>query len=165
VHAPGIHFKTCRSRYHHAMNRQEKREGEAVAWRGLSKAQWEAFSIHVPAPKASVRGRRPRVEDRRCVEGIIWVLGIASPWSELPPRDGSPCTGWRQSKLWAQTRVLLKRWRPFLAPFKDQQQLRWAECVADGSFLPAQQGGPTWARRNAAGGPSGWCWSMARGLH
>jgi transposase len=55
-----------------------------MAWRGLTKAQGDASRIHLPQPTASAPGGRPRVEDRRCVEGILWILWTGTQWSELP---------------------------------------------------------------------------------
>jgi transposase len=135
-----------------------------MAWRGLTKQQWEAIRIHLPQPKVSQRGGRPRVEDRRCFEGILWILWTGAQWSELPRRYGSPSTCWRRLKQWEETGVLLKLWRSFLAQLNDQEKIRWDECFADGSFIPAKKGGPRSARPNAARGPSGWFWSMARVL-
>ena len=56
-----------------------------MAWRRLMKQQWEAIRVQLPQPKAPSRGGRPRVEDRRCLEGILWILYKAyrlepSPW-------------------------------------------------------------------------------------
>jgi transposase len=134
-----------------------------MAWRKLTKPQWDAIRVHLPQPKASPRGGRPRADDRRGFEGILWVLWTGAPWSELPRRYGSASTCWRRLKQWEETGVLLKLWRGFLAQLNAQQKLRWDECLADGSFIPAKKGGPRSARRNAARGPSGWFWSMARG--
>jgi transposase len=135
-----------------------------MAWRGLTNTQWEAIRIQLPQPKASPRGGRPRVEDRRCLEGILWILWTGAQWSELPQRYGSPSTCWRRLKQWEETGVLLKLWRAFLAQLNDQAKLRWDECFVDGSFVPAKKGGPKSGRRNAARGRSGWFWSMARVL-
>ena len=135
-----------------------------MAWRGLTKPPWEAIRVHLPQPKVSRRGGRPRVEDRRCVEGILWILWTGAPWRELPRRYGRPSTGWRRLKPWEETGVRLKRWRVFLAQLHDQQKLRWDECVVDGSFVPAKQGGPKSAPPSGARARSGWCWAMARVL-
>jgi transposase len=135
-----------------------------MAWRRLTKQQWEAIRAHLPQAKASPRGGRPRVEDRRCFEGILWILWTGCQWSELPRRYGSPSTCWRRLKHWEETGVLLKLWRALLAQLNDQQKLRWDECFVDGSFVPAKKGGPKSGRRNAARGPSGWFWLMARVL-
>jgi transposase len=135
-----------------------------MAWRRLSRAQWDIIRVHLPQAKASSRGGRPRVEDRRCFEGILWILWTGAQWSELPRRYGSPSTCWRCLKHWEETGVLLKLWRAFLAQLNDRQKLRWDECFADGSFIPAKKGDPKSAQRGAARVRSGWFWSMARVL-
>jgi transposase len=135
-----------------------------MAWRKLTKQQWDAIRVHLPQPKASPRGGRPRVDDRRCFEGILWILWTGAQWSELPKPYGSPSTCWRRLKQWAESGVLLKLWRVFLAQLNDRQKLRWDECFADGSFIPAKKGGSKSARRNVARARSGWLWSMARVL-
>jgi transposase len=113
-----------------------------MAWQGLTKQQWEAIRVHLPPPKASTRGGHPRVDDRRCVEGIRWILWTGAQWSDLPRRYGSASTCWRRLKEWEEPGGLLKLWRAFLAQLNDQQKLRWDECFADGSFVPAKKGGP-----------------------
>src|SRR5262249_32833354 len=80
-----------------------------MAWRRLTKEQWEAIRVHLPQTKVSPRGGRPRVEDRRCLEGILWILWTGAQWSELPRQYGSPSTCWRRLKQWEETGVLLKR--------------------------------------------------------
>jgi transposase len=124
-----------------------------MAWRSLTTQQWEAIRIHLPQPKVSPRGGRPRVADRRCLEGILWILWTGAQWSELPRRYGSPSTCWRRLKQWEETGVLLKLWRAFLAQLHDQQKLRWEH---------------TWRRHprrrsRASSGPSTWSRSAAWG--
>jgi transposase len=135
-----------------------------MAWRGLTKEQWEAIRVHLPQAKLSPRGGRPRVADRRCFEGILWILWTGAQWSELPRRYGSPSTCWRRLKQWEETGVLLKLWRAFLAQLNDQEKLRWDECFADGSFIPAKKGAPRSGQPSGARVQSGWFWSMARVL-
>src|SRR5919109_3735683 len=135
-----------------------------MAWRKLTEQQWEAIRVHLPQPKASLQGGRPRVEDRRCFEGLLWILWTGAQWSELPRRYGSPSTCWRRLKPWEETGVLLTLWRAFLAQLKDQQPRRWGECFADGRFIPANRRGARSARPHAARGQRGWFWSIARVL-
>ena len=59
-----------------------------MAWRGLTTHQGDAIRVHLPEPTVSARGGRPRVEDRRGVEGILWMLWTGAPWGELPRRYG-----------------------------------------------------------------------------
>jgi transposase len=86
-----------------------------MACRGLTKQPWEAIRVHLPKSKVSPRGGRPRVDERRCFEGLLWILWTGAPWSELPRRYGSPSTCWRRLKAGEETGVLLKLWRAFLA--------------------------------------------------
>ena len=135
-----------------------------MAWRGLTKEPWEAIRVHLPQPKVSRQGGRPRVEDRRGVEGILWIRWTGAQWSELPRRYGRPSTCWRRLKPWEATGVRLKLWRAFLAQLNDQQKRRWDACFIDGSFVPAKKGGPKPAPPSGARARSGWFWSMARVL-
>jgi transposase len=61
-----------------------------MAWRKPTKQQWEARRVHLPQRKATPRGGHPRVDDRRCFEGILWILWTGAQWSELSKRYGSP---------------------------------------------------------------------------
>jgi transposase len=135
-----------------------------MAWRGLTTQQWHAIRVHLPQPQVSPRGGRPRLDDRRCLEGILWILWTGAQWSELPRRYGSPSTCWRRLKEWEEAGVLLQLWRAFLAQLNDEQKLRWDECFADGSFIPAKKGGRGSGKLSGARARSGWFWSMARVL-
>jgi len=57
-----------------------------MAWRGLTTHQWDAIRVHLPEPTVSARGGGPRVEDRRGVEGILWMLWTGAQWGERPRR-------------------------------------------------------------------------------
>jgi transposase len=114
--------------------------------------------------QASSEGGRPRADDRRCFEGILWILWTGAPWSELPDRYGSPSTVWRRLRQWEDDGVLLQPWRAFLNQLNDAQKIRWDERFVDGSFAPAKKGGARWALPNAARARNGWFWSMARVL-
>src|SRR5229473_1790031 len=135
-----------------------------MAWRALTDAQWERVRPHLPREKHRPQGGRPRADPRRCFEGILWVLWTGAPWSELPPRYGSPTTCWRRLRQWEESGVLLALWRAFLNELNDRRKIRWNECFVDGSFAPAKKGAPKSARPSAARAQSGWYWSMARVL-
>ena len=135
-----------------------------MAWRQLTEAQWDRVRVVLPPVKPSRKGGRPRADDRRCFEGILWILWTGAPWSELPRRYGSPTTCWRRLKQWEESGVLLALWRTLLKTLNDRQKLRWNECFIDGSFAPAKKGAPKSAQPSAGRAQSGWYWSMARVL-
>jgi len=135
-----------------------------MAWRRLTDRQWDLIRKHLPAHKPAPKGGRPWVDDRKCLEGILWILWTGAPWSELPRRYGSSTTCWRRLSEWSRTGVLLDLWRAFLAQLNEREQIRWNECFIDGTFAPAKKGAGASAQPSGARERSSWYWPMARVL-
>jgi len=49
---------------------------------------WELIEPFIPTPRARPKGGRPRLADRACLAGIVFVLRSGVPWEMLPPRSG-----------------------------------------------------------------------------
>ncbi len=129
-----------------------------MSWERLSDGQWERIKKVIPPrkrpwKKKSRRGRKP-VEDRKCFEGILWILWTGSPWVALPKIYGAKSTVHRRLKAWAENGILEKLWRVFLAELEDKDQLHWNECFVDGTFASAKKGAHASVKRNAARGRS-----------
>lgn len=60
-----------------------------MSWRKLTDIQREKISEHLPVRKKSPKGGRPPTDNKKCFEGILWILWTGAPWSELPNRYGS----------------------------------------------------------------------------
>src|SRR5258708_32507447 len=52
----------------------------------LTDAQWAKFEAAIAA--ANIRGARPRVEDRRTIEAIVWRLDNGAKWRSIPAEPG-----------------------------------------------------------------------------
>jgi transposase len=128
----------------------------------LTEEQWKRIEPLLPQPKKSPKGGRRPIENRRVLEGILWVLWTGAPWKEVPKQYASGSTCWRRLKAWEQHGVWLKAWRAFLGELDAKGHLDWSECFADGSFAPAKKGGAASARPSGARARSGWWWSTAR---
>lgn len=135
-----------------------------MAWKSFTDRQWERIEPHLPKAVARPFGGRPRVDDRRCFEGVLWILWTGAPWAALPSEYGSATTCWRRLQEWEESGVLLEMWRSFLADLNDRQRIRWDECFADGTFASAKKGALASARPRGAREQSLWFWSMARVL-
>ncbi len=61
----------------------------------LTDEQWRKIEPLLPKVKRSPEGGRRRVDDRRCFEGILWVLRSGARWKDLPAQYPSPSTCWR----------------------------------------------------------------------
>jgi len=125
----------------------------------LTDEQWKR--IEPLLPQSSGRGR-PWADNRRVLEGILWVLKTGARWRDLPPEYPSPSTCWRRLQLWEEQDVWLDVWRQFLAELDARGQLDWSESFVDGSFAPAKKGARVSAKPSGARARSGWWWSTAK---
>ena len=125
----------------------------------LSDEQWG--KLEPLLPKEHSRGR-PWADNRRVLEGILWVLKTGARWRDLPKEYPSASTCWRRLRQWEQQEVWLKIWRQFLSELDQQGRLDWSESFLDGSFAPAKKGAPASEKPSGAKARSGWGWSTAK---
>jgi transposase len=135
-----------------------------MAWRAVTDRQWELIAKQLPKRKLNPKGGRPPTDDRKCFEGILWILWTGAPWSQLPERYGSKSAVHRRLSEWAESGVLLTLWRAFLDQLNDQKKVRWNECFIDAMFVSAKKGAQKLAKPSAARERSLWYWPMARVL-
>jgi transposase len=135
-----------------------------MTWRAVTDRQWKLIEPHLPKYKRNPRGGRPRLDNRQCFEGILWILWTGAPWSELPERYGSKTAVHRRLSEWAKSGVLLNLWRAFLDQLNDRHKIRWNECFVDGMFVTAKKGATALAKPNGARARSLWFWQMAKVL-
>ena len=128
----------------------------------LTDAQWEKIRPLLPKRPARPRGGRPAANDRKVLEGILWILRSGARWQDLPEEFPAPSTCWRRLRDWEEQDVWLEIWRAFLGELNARQQIAWSESFMDGSFAPAKKGAAESARPSAARARSGWWWSTAR---
>jgi transposase len=104
----------------------------------LTDRQWAFISPLLPLP---ARTGRPRADDRRTIDGILYVLITGCRWQDLPREYGAPTTVWRRLRRWGEEGVWERIWRTALATLDQQGQLDWIMAFLDGSFAPAKKGG------------------------
>jgi transposase len=64
----------------------------------LTEAQWAKFEAAIAAAK--LRGARPRKEDRRTIEAIIWRFNNGAKWRSIPAELGD----------WHHAYLRFRRW-------------------------------------------------------
>jgi transposase len=104
----------------------------------LTEHQWAFIQPFLPPP---ARTGRPRANDRRTIEGILYVLITGCRWQDLPHEYGAPTTVWRRLKRWGEIGVWERLWRAALEQLDRTGRLDWSISFLDGSFVPAKNGG------------------------
>jgi transposase len=67
----------------------------------LNDFEWKAIEPHLPNKPRGV----PRVDDRRVLNGIFWVLRSGAPWVDLPERYGPRTTVYNRFNRWRKAGV------------------------------------------------------------
>jgi len=70
---------------------------------GLTDFEWAAIKPFLPNKSRGV----PRVDDRRVLNGIFWVLRSGAPWRDLPECYGPYTTCYNRFVRWAAKGVWL----------------------------------------------------------
>jgi len=103
----------------------------------LSDAEWTIIAPLLPNKPRGVA----RVDDRRVVNGIFYVLRTGSPWRDLPERYGPYTTVYNRFNRWAKAGIWLKVFEALAERSPDSLHL------IDSSIVRAHQ--------HAAGGKRG----------
>mgnify|MGYP002784519200 FL=1 len=109
---------------------------------------WERIAPLLPAHRRRHRhpGRR-RLDDRRCLQGLLFVLITGTPWEHLPQElgYGSGMTCWRRLREWQEAGVWPQLHELLLAELRAAGVLDLSRAVIDGTHAQAKRG----ARRPA----------------
>ena len=108
-----------------------------MEFRELSDEQWKFIRPHLP-PQPIV-GRK-RADDRKVINGILFVLITGCRWGDMPQCYGSRATAWRRLKWWSEEGV----WDEILESLRDSayQDAKFSmetACV-DSTFVETKKG-------------------------
>lgn len=105
---------------------------------------WTRIEPLLPEEPPKPKGGRPRVPDRACLTGIIFVLKSGIPWELLPQEMGcgSGMTCWRRLRDWQEAGVWDRLHRALLDELGHADQIDWERACVDSASLPAKKGAP-----------------------
>ncbi|MEU1276129.1 IS5 family transposase [Streptomyces sp. NPDC005799] len=120
------------------------RRGEQLPWI-VSDELWARIEPLLPiVPRRADHPGRKRLDDRKVLSGILFVLYTGIPWEFLPQElgFGSGMTCWRRLRDWNDAGVWQRLHESLLAELHAAGALDWSRAVIDGSHVRAMKGGP-----------------------
>ncbi len=105
---------------------------------------WERIEPLLPRVERRFRNPgRKRLDDRKALCGIMFVLYTAIPWEFLPQElgYGSGMTCWRRLRDWTEAGVWQQLHELLLAELHGANLLDWSRAAVDGSHVRALKGG------------------------
>lgn len=116
---------------------------------------WAVVAPLLPPEPPKPKGGRPRVPDRACLTGIVFVLKSGLPWEMLPQEMGcgSGMTCWRRLRDWQAAGVWDRLHRELLDRLGAADRIDWSRAALDSASVPAKRGAssPARTRPTAAG--------------
>ena len=87
-------------------------------------------------------GGRPRADDRKCMNGILFVLRTGCQWNALNATGICPSsTAHDRFQQWVKAGVFQKLWAAGLHEYDDLKGLDWSWQSMDGAMTKAPLGG------------------------
>ena len=113
----------------------------------LTDELWSVIEPLLPKWTPSPKGGQPRLDDRKALTGILFVLKAGLPWEDLPCEMGCGCgmTCWRRRRDWQADGARDQVHKALLDERRGADKIGWSTAASCGR--------PTAARRPA---PARW---------
>lgn len=129
---------------------------------------WSLVEPLLPKHPRSPKGGKPRVDDRVCLTGILFVLKSGIPWEDFPREMG--CCGmtlWNRLDEWRAAGVWPKPHEILLAKLRGANLIDFSRVIADSSSIRAVHGGKKrdrapWTAAKTGANTTSWSTPAAR---
>lgn len=103
---------------------------------------WAVIAPLLPPEPPKPKGGRPRLDDRRALTGIVFVLWTGIAWERLPLEMGcgSGMTCWRRLRDWQEAGVWARLHRVLLDRLGIANAIDWSRAALDSAAIPAKKG-------------------------
>lgn len=110
----------------------------------VSEELWEVIEplLPEPPPRRYQNAGRKRIDDRKALTAILFVLQSGIPWEMLPKEMGcSGMTAWRRLKFWQDAGVWEQLHQTLLGRLRSVDGIDFSRVVVDSSSIKAVAGG------------------------
>ena len=111
----------------------------------VSDELWELVEPLIPkVPRRYRFPGRKRLDDRKVLTGILFVLQTGIPWEFLPQEVGcgSGMNCWRRLREWQKAGVWQRLHELLLVKLNEADRIDWSRAVIDSSHVRAFGGAP-----------------------
>lgn len=104
---------------------------------------WNVIAPLLPPARSKPKGGRPRIPDRACLRGVVFVLRTGIPWEMLPKElgCGSGMTCWRRLRDWQMAGIWDLIHFALLDWLSRYSRIDWSRAVVDSCSIRAVFGG------------------------
>jgi transposase len=108
-----------------------------MQFRHLTDEQWEYIAPLLP-PHA--REGKPRADDRRTINAILYILKTGVPWNDLPEEYGDDSTANRRLRRWEKEGVWKRIMDTLISDGYSSGRLNVDRLSIDSDTIPAKKG-------------------------
>jgi len=103
-------------------------------------ALWERIQPLLVIHKVRKKPGRPRSDDRRILNALIWLARTGSQWSAIPAEFGPKSTVHDRFQEWVESGAFEKAWALLLREYDGLEGIEWTWQAADGCIVKAPLG-------------------------
>ena len=104
-------------------------------------AFWDRIDLILPIYNPSPKGGRPRLDLRKVVCGILYVLRTGCQWKAMPKQFGSGSAIHAYFQEWVELGVFQELWALALEEYDDLKGIDWEWQSLDGAMNKSPLGG------------------------
>ncbi len=128
----------------------------------LTDQQWSILQPLIPEPPRRVDGRgRPWADNRKLLDGMLWILRTGAQWEDLPRRYGTKSTCHRRFQDWVEKGVFEAILAALADDLEERGGLDLSECFVDATFASAKKGDPQSGLPGVGRAARSWQWQTA----
>ena len=94
-------------------------------------ALWEKIEPLLPPELPRPRGGRPRMDNRKAMEAILYVLHTGCKWKAIPQCLGVPDKVQRRFREWRKYGVFQRMWLAGILTYDELRKLVWHDRKGD----------------------------------